>query len=102
MSSQALPMTALVTISEVWLKEKARPVVVDDANEYRYDARELHDFLEIQTKFGNWFPREVARHNLLEGNDFVRIQELRREHSNDVSAIGRRPIDHLVVPLAGC
>jgi hypothetical protein len=44
-----LETTALDTISAVWLKDKARAVVVDDVSQFRYDARDLHGFLEVQS-----------------------------------------------------
>jgi phage anti-repressor protein len=78
--------TALDTISEVWLKDKARAVVVDDVSQFRYDACDLHEFLEVQSKFRDWFPRVVSRYNLLEGTDFVCRSNLNGKISDSVRA----------------
>ena len=37
------------------------------------DARELHVFLEVQTRFDKWFDRRVVEYGFLDGSDFCPI-----------------------------
>lgn len=38
-------------------------------------ARELHDFLEVQTKFNDWFNARVKKYKFEENQDFVTLTE---------------------------
>ena len=56
-------------------------------------ARELHDFLEIKTKYKDWFPRMVE-YGFEEGIDFVKVAQKRATNNlkNPVTTI----IDHAI------
>ncbi len=38
-------------------------------------ARELHQFLEVQTKFGDWINRRIEEYGFIENQDFILISQ---------------------------
>ncbi|WP_375707057.1 antA/AntB antirepressor family protein [Bartonella sp. AA126HLJHH] len=41
------------------------------------NARDLHAFLEAKRNFSNWIKDRITRYNFIEGQDFVKTQDLR-------------------------
>ncbi|AGF76239.1 phage antirepressor Ant [Bartonella vinsonii] len=41
------------------------------------NARELHTFLEVKRDFSNWIKNRITKYNFIEGQDFVKTQDLR-------------------------
>lgn len=48
-------------------------------------ARELHDFLEVQTKFNDWFNARVKKYKFEENQDFVTLTEKKVTAQGNVS-----------------
>ncbi len=41
------------------------------------NARDLHAFLEAKRDFSNWIKDRITRYNFIEGQDFIKTQDLR-------------------------
>ena len=50
------------------------------------NARELHTFLEVQTRFNDWIAARITDYAFVENQDYVRFTE------NSVKPQGGRPI----------
>ncbi|WP_375693986.1 antA/AntB antirepressor family protein [Bartonella sp. AD24XZML] len=65
------------------------------------NARDLHAFLEAKRDFSNWIKDRISRYNFIEGQDFVKTQDLRSP--NLASAKSRSVIAinyHLTLEMA--
>ncbi|WP_208434729.1 antA/AntB antirepressor family protein [Bartonella taylorii] len=65
------------------------------------NARELHAFLEAKRDFSNWIKDRITRYNFIEGQDFIKTQDLRSP--NLASAKSRAVIAinyHLTLEMA--
>lgn len=51
------------------------------------DARRLHEFLEVKTKFATWVQRKIQKHRFLENIDFTRISHNRETSSGGTVVI---------------
>ncbi|EJF94415.1 phage antirepressor Ant [Bartonella taylorii] len=55
------------------IKEQA----IDQEIVQTVNARDLHAFLEAKRDFSNWIKDRITRYNFIEGQDFVKTQDLR-------------------------
>ncbi|WP_375676487.1 MULTISPECIES: antA/AntB antirepressor family protein, partial [unclassified Bartonella] len=55
------------------IKEKT----IDKETVQTVNARDLHAFLEAKRDFSNWIKDRITRYNFIEGQDFVKTQDLR-------------------------
>ncbi len=65
------------------------------------NARDLHTFLEAKRDFSNWIKDHITRYNFIEGQDFIKTQDLRSP--NLASAKSRAVIAinyHLTLEMA--
>ncbi|WP_375679725.1 antA/AntB antirepressor family protein [Bartonella sp. AP7XZML] len=65
------------------------------------NARDLHAFLEAKRDFSNWIKDRITRYNFIEGQDFIKTQDLRSP--NLASAKSRAVITinyHLTLEMA--
>ncbi|WP_375610809.1 MULTISPECIES: antA/AntB antirepressor family protein [unclassified Bartonella] len=65
------------------------------------NARDLHGFLEAKRDFSNWIKDRITRYNFIEGQDFIKTQDLRSP--NLASAKSRAVIKinyHLTLEMA--
>ena len=53
-------------------------------------ARELHEFLEVRSRFADWFKNRVEKYSLIEGQDFVPVEGF----SKNLEKGGRPEIDY--------
>lgn len=60
--------------------------ISSDSDRVTVSARELHDALQIQTKFQDWFPR-MAEYGFVEGEDFnlLKIEKVQTEGNRQVT-----------------
>ena len=69
---------------------------INTDNDYNQtvSGRELHEFLEISTKYKDWFPR-MCEYGFTEGVDFnpLKIEQVQREGNRDVK---REVTDHIL------
>lgn len=65
----------------------------------RVSGRDLHEKLEVQTRYNDWFPR-MCEYGFVEGSDFnlLKIEQVQFEGNREVT---RTIIDHLLsIPMA--
>lgn len=71
-------------------------ITINTDNDYNQtvSGRELHEFLGINTKYKDWFPR-MCEYGFAEGVDFnpLKIEQVQREGNRDVK---REVIDHIL------
>ena len=48
------------------------------------DARRLHEFLEVKTKFATWVQRKIQKHRFLENIDFVSVSQNRENGGKSI------------------
>lgn len=53
------------------------PIYQGDNQDRLVDARELHEFMEVETKFADWIKRRIEECGLAENTDYVRISQKR-------------------------
>ncbi|WP_273719162.1 MULTISPECIES: antA/AntB antirepressor family protein [Bartonella] len=51
--------------------------IIDQEIVQTVNARDLHAFLEAKRDFSNWIKDRITRYNFIEGQDFVKTQDLR-------------------------
>ncbi|WP_375689161.1 antA/AntB antirepressor family protein [Bartonella sp. AP57NXGY] len=51
--------------------------IIDQEIVQTVNARDLHAFLEAKRDFSNWIKDRITRYNFIEGEDFVKTQDLR-------------------------
>ena len=68
-------------------------IITNDKGQHLVSGRELHEFLEIRTKYKDWFPRMVE-YGFEEGIDFVMVAQKRATNNlkNPVTTV----IDHAI------
>ena len=68
-------------------------ITTNDKGQQLVSGRELHEFLEIRTKYKDWFPRMVE-YGFEEGIDFIRVAQKRATNNlkNPVTTV----IDHAI------
>ena len=68
-------------------------ITTNDKGQHLVSGRELHEFLEIRTKYKDWFPRMVE-YGFEEGIDFIRVAQKRATNNlkNPVTTV----IDHAI------
>ena len=68
-------------------------ITTNDKGQQLVSGRDLHEFLEIRTKYKDWFPRMVE-YGFEEGIDFVRVAQKRATNNlkNPVTTV----IDHAI------
>ena len=68
-------------------------ITTNDKGQHLVSGRELHEFLEIRTKYKDWFPRMVE-YGFEEGIDFVMVAQKRATNNlkNPVTTV----IDHAI------
>ena len=75
------------------MKEELIKITTNEEGKQLVSGRELHEFLEIKTKYKDWFPRMVE-YGFEEGIDFVKVAQKRATNNlkNPVTTI----IDHAI------
>jgi anti-repressor protein len=56
------------------------PIFTSNFNNSRINsvnARDLHQFLEVKTKFATWVQRKIQKHRFIENIDFIRVSHTR-------------------------
>lgn len=48
------------------------------------DARQLHEFLEVKTKFATWVQRKIQKHRFIENVDFVSVSQNRENGGKSI------------------
>ena len=68
-------------------------ITINDKGQQLVSGRELHEFLEIRTKYKDWFPRMVE-YGFEEGIDFIRVAKKRATNNlkNPVTIV----LDHAI------
>ena len=68
-------------------------ITTNDKGQHLVSGRELHEFLEIRTKYKDWFPRMVE-YGFEEEIDFIRVAQKRATNNlkNPVTTV----IDHAI------
>ncbi|WP_375662310.1 MULTISPECIES: antA/AntB antirepressor family protein [unclassified Bartonella] len=51
--------------------------IIDQEIVQTVNARDLHAFLEAKRDFSNWIKDRITRYNFIEGQDFIKTQDLR-------------------------
>lgn len=68
----------------------------EDDNRPTVSGRELHEALEVKTRYADWFSR-MTEYGFVEGEDFTRFSNLSSENQHG----GQNKIDHsLTIPMA--
>lgn len=49
------------------------PIYQNDKNETLVDARELHEFLEVQSRFNDWIRNRIEKYGFIENMDFLTL-----------------------------
>ena len=49
---------------------KVRTTVIDETEQQTVDARELHAFLEVGTRFNDWITRRISEYGFQENVDY--------------------------------
>lgn len=52
-------------------------VSVNESNEQVVSCRELHQFLEVKTKYKDWIKRKIEKYGFIENIDFVLVAQKR-------------------------
>lgn len=53
------------------------PVMQDEKNNKLVNARKLHEFLEVGTKFADWIKDRIKKYGFIENEDFIHVSEKR-------------------------
>lgn len=69
------------------------PVYQNERKEQLVNARELHDFLEVGTKFTDWIKDRLDKYGFAENDDFISISE------NSEKPLGGRPTTEYILTL---
>ena len=51
-------------------------VQTNENNEQVVSGRELHEFLEVKTKYVDWMKRKIEDYGFIENRDFIEVNEL--------------------------
>ena len=54
---------------------KLQPQTMNSNTVDTVSARELHAFLEVQTRFNDWIKNRIKQYNFMENQDFVCVSE---------------------------
>ncbi|MED0724034.1 antA/AntB antirepressor family protein, partial [Aneurinibacillus aneurinilyticus] len=46
------------------------PVYADEQGNNLVNARELHEFLQVETRFNDWIERRIEKYGFVDGEDF--------------------------------
>ena len=68
-------------------------VISDDREEPTVNARDLHAFLEVQTKFTTWIQRRIEEYGFTQGIDFTASQNW---EASETKTYGQGKIDYFI------
>lgn len=83
------------------LREKLQALFSSVGEKKPYvSGRDLHDFLEVNTKYQDWMPRMIDQLDLTEGKDlnFLKIEKVQKEGNREV----KRQIDNHLLTIEAC
>ncbi|WP_397377098.1 antA/AntB antirepressor family protein [Pseudomonas sp.] len=55
---------------------------LDGRNQQMCDAKDLHDFLGVQTRFNDWIARRIDQYGFVEGEDFYSVMSKRDDQES--------------------
>ncbi|OQW93871.1 MAG: hypothetical protein BWK79_08875 [Beggiatoa sp. IS2] len=69
--------------------------VISDNEELTVNARDLHAFLEVQTKFTTWIKRRIEEYSFTQGVDFILSQNCESSETTTYTDVGN-PVEYLI------
>lgn len=52
-------------------------VQTNENNEQVVSGRDLHEFLEVKTRYNDWIERKIQKYGFIENRDFIAITQKR-------------------------
>ena len=74
-------------------------VISDDREEPTVNARDLHAFLEVKSRFNDWIRNRIAEYDFTQGIDFTVIQNL---VASETKTYGQGKIDYFITLELNC